>query len=293
MTLVGKCARQKEFKPQRAARHLELCLLACALACTLVPSMGLAARIGDADGPTNRACVKYVSALEAALQRGDGARAQQTISDFFSSQRSSALKRCFLFRSGIAFHSQGQSSPCWTMLSAFFEAFPGHESSITAGDVYSAAYAKGGTCAAIEGHLHPAAALLKLALRLHPHDSQSWNNLANVYRNMGLTQKALEACVACALTPPPPPAAHTRSSYRTSESIDSSPDTIFNIAQLMRELGDNKATACESLHCAAVCRPPSAPPLTRSLCPRSQRAAGAAPQPFGLRVLDNFVPPSR
>jgi tetratricopeptide (TPR) repeat protein len=206
MALLGKSLqKEKEFKPQ----HLQLCLLSCTIAYTtaiafalaLMPSMALAAHVSD-DHVSTRGCVKYVSALEAALLRGDGARVQQTISDFFGSPRGPALKRCFLFRSGVAFHSQGQSSPCWTMFAAFFEAFPGHESAISAAHAHAAAYAKGGTCAAIEGHVDDAVSLLQLAVRLQPDDSQSWNNLANVYRTMGLTHKALDACVAPALAHP-------------------------------------------------------------------------------------------
>ncbi len=169
-------------------------LLACVVACTLLPTALLAAHAADDDnGPSSLTCIKFASTLESALQQSDGALAQHTISDFFSRQRAAPLKRCFLFRSGTAFHALGDSATCWTMFSAFFDAFPGHESSINAGSKYATAYAKGGTCAAIEGHVDAAASLLQLAVRQQPQDSQSWNNLANVYRSMGLTQKALEA----------------------------------------------------------------------------------------------------
>jgi predicted Zn-dependent protease len=185
-------ARQKEFKLLRPAAPLVLLL--CAAACTLLPSALLAASHGDGGSdPPSPACVSYVSALESALEREDQARAQQTISDFFSKERPAPLKRCFLFRSAVAFHSLGQSAACWAMITAFFDSFPGHKSAIIAGSAYAAAYAKGGTCGAVEGHVEAAAVLLQHAVHLQPQDSQSWNNLANVYRSMGLTQKALDA----------------------------------------------------------------------------------------------------
>ena len=58
-------------------------------------------------------------------------------------------------------------------------------------------------------------------------------------------------------------------SYRTSDSIDSSPDTIFNIAQLMRELGDNKGTECKSL-------PSYAAHTIHTLNPPASKRAGGA-----------------
>ena len=193
MALVILRAQQKELKLQRPAALFVL--LACAVASALLPiTLMAAAHVSDNDsGPTSSACLKHASALESALQRDDGERAQSTISDFFSRERALPLKRCFLFRAGTAFHSIGHSATCWTMFSAFFDAYPGHEAAMSAGSRYAAAYAKGGTCAAVEGHVDAAASLLQLAVRLHPLDSQSWNNLANVYRSMGLTQKALDA----------------------------------------------------------------------------------------------------
>ncbi len=186
-------AKQKGFECQRPpAQRL---LLACALTCALLLHTCSAAPLAREDGAsfTSRACVKYASALESALQRKDEARAQNTISDFFSTQRHAALKHCFLFRAGVAFHSLGDSASCWTMFSAFFDAFPNHEHVINADSLYADSYAKGGTCAAIEGHIDAAASLLQLAVRLQPRDSHSWNNLANVYRSAGLTQQALDA----------------------------------------------------------------------------------------------------
>jgi tetratricopeptide (TPR) repeat protein len=186
--MVCAQARQKEFKHYRPAAPLLLLL------CALLPATLLAASRGDSSrGPSSHVCAKHVSALEAALQREDQALAQRAISDFFSKERAAPLKRCFLFHAAVAFHSLGQSSTCWTMFAAFFDSFPGHNSTISAGSAYAAAYAKGGTCGAVEGHVDAAAALLQHAVRLHPQDSQSWNNLANVYRSMGLTQKALDA----------------------------------------------------------------------------------------------------
>jgi Flp pilus assembly protein TadD len=79
------------------------------------------------------------------------------------------------------------------MFSAFFDAFPDHGQAAKTDSAYASAYSRGGTCAAIEGHLDSAASLLQLAVSFQPQDSQSWNNLANVYRSMGMMQKALDA----------------------------------------------------------------------------------------------------
>ena len=190
MMKPGFLARRSVLQPFRPAAPF--LLLLCAAACALLPSTLLAAPHGDGDG-SSRTCIKYVSALEAALQQENEARAQQTISDFFSKQRAAPLKRCFLFRSALAFHSLGQSATCWTMFAAFFDSFPGHASAINAGSAYVEAYAKGGTCAAVEGHVDAAVSLLQRAVGLQPQDAQSWNNLANVYRSMGLMHKALDA----------------------------------------------------------------------------------------------------
>jgi hypothetical protein len=207
MAKAGSREQRHEFKRQRPVAPC--LLLVCFVACNLLPVTLLARTVDDGTDASSSACVKYVSALESALQRDDVARAQHTISDFFSRLRAPPLKRCFLFRSGTAFHSLGHSAACWNMFSAFFDAFPDHKSAIDADSqyatalpplyfcnilcMYAAAYAKGGTCAAVEGHGDAAASLLQLAVRLQPQDSQSWNNLANVYRSMGLTQKALDA----------------------------------------------------------------------------------------------------
>ena len=193
LALAGSCTCVRRFERQR--RALQRLLLACALAGALLLHTCVAAPLvrEEGDSITPRACVKYALALESALQRQDEARAQQTISDFFSTLRAAPLKRCFLFRAGAAFHSLGDSASCWTMFSAFFDAFPDHEHDISAGSAYAASYAKGGTCAAVQGHSDAATALLQRAVHLQPRDSQSWNNLANVYRSAGLTQQALDA----------------------------------------------------------------------------------------------------
>lgn len=195
LALAGSCAAARQRGFERQPPRLQRLLLACALACALLLHSCVAAPLvreeGDSTAP--RACVKYALALESALQRRDEARAQQIMSDFFSTLRAAPLKRCFLFRAGAAFHSLGDSASCWTMFSAFFDAFRDHERDISAGSAYAASYAKGGTCAAIEGHTDAATTLLRRAVHLQPLDSQSWNNLANVYRSAGLTQQALDA----------------------------------------------------------------------------------------------------